>query len=132
MIIDKKLFDEISLKACENERLRMNYNLHDKLEDDVQRLLNALEPGTVLPVHRHKNTAETYIVMRGRLELFLFDENGKLTDNIDINPVEGRYGVHIQAGTWHTINVLEKGTVIFEVKQGPYKPLETDEIMNIF
>ncbi len=131
MLINKKLFDELSSQAADNERLRINFNLHASLDDQVQRLFNALEPGTVLPIHRHKNTAETYIVMRGRLEVLMYDENCNLTETVDINPEEGNYGMHIDAGLWHTINVLEKGTIIFEVKQGPYKPLDEDEIMQL-
>ncbi len=117
MIIDKNLFDELSQKASENPRLRINFNLHASLEDKVQRLLNALEPGTVLPVHRHKNSAETYLVLRGRLEILFYDDNGKLIEKVDVSPNEGKYGVHIEAGLWHTVNVIEKGTVIFEVKK---------------
>ncbi len=131
MIIDKNLFDELSQKASENPRLRINFNLHASLEDKVQRLLNALEPGTVLPVHRHKNSAETYLVLRGRLEILYYDDNGKLIEKFEVSPNEGNYGVHIEDGQWHTVNVLEKGTVIFEVKKGPYKPLEEDEILKI-
>jgi cupin fold WbuC family metalloprotein len=131
MLINKKLFDELSSQAADNERLRVNFNLHTSLDDHVQRLFNALEPGTVLPVHRHKNTAETYIVLRGRLEVLMYNENGNLTETVDIYPDKGNYGMHIEAGQWHTINVLEKGTIIFEVKQGPYKPLDEDEIMQL-
>lgn len=112
-----------------SERLRMNYNLHDSLEAKAQRLLNALEPGTLLPIHRHRHTAETYIVLRGAIKVLFYDDNKMLTDEFMVSPQEGSYGVHIPAGQWHTLEVLESGTVIFEVKDGPYAPLKPEDIM---
>ena len=129
MLIDKKLLDEVTERAKESERLRMNYNLHDSLEAKAQRLLNALEPGTLLPIHRHRHTAETYIVLRGAIKVLFYDENKMLTDEFMVSPQEGIYGVHIPAGQWHTLEVLESGTVIFEVKDGPYMPLGPEDII---
>jgi cupin fold WbuC family metalloprotein len=128
-LIDVSLLDNISLQASDSPRLRMNYNLHEHLEDKVQRLLNALEPGTHLPVHRHRHTAETYFLVRGRLRVIFYNDMRKETETADLNTNAGVFGVHIPAGQWHTIEVLETGTVIFEVKEGPYTPLIEDDVM---
>ena len=112
LVIDKELLDGVTAQAKASPRLRMNYNLHDSLEAKAQRLMNAMEPGTDLPIHRHTHTAETYFVLRGR-----------------INVLKGCYGVQIPIGQWHTIEVLESGTVIFEVKDGPYTPLTPKNTM---
>lgn len=129
MLIDKKLLDEVTERAKASERLRMIYNLHDSLEAKAQRLLNALEPGTELPIHRHPHTAETYIVLRGAIKVLFYNDDRMLTNEFMINPLEGRYGIHIPAGQWHTLEVLESGTVIFEVKDGPYAPLQPKDII---
>ena len=129
-IIDNILLDVVSGKAEASPRLRMNYNFHEKPDDKVQRLLNALEPGTELPIHRHTHTDEMYILLRGKLNVKTFDEKGNLLNMISLSPVEGKYGVNISAGEWHTVEVLEKGTVIFEIKEGPYTPLGEKDILN--
>ena len=129
MLIDDKLLDEVTERAKGSERLRMNFNLHDSLEAKAQRLLNALEPGTLLPVHRHRHTAETYIVLRGAIRVLFYDDDRMLTDEFMVNHLKGNYGTHIPAGQWHTLEVLESGTVIFEVKDGPYMPLGPEDII---
>lgn len=128
-IIDRELLDRVSQQAQESPRLRMNYNFHDTLDAKAQRLLNALEPGTELPVHRHCATAETYIVLRGEINVFFYDDDKRVTESVALNPLKGEYGIHIPAGQWHTLEVLEKGTVIFEVKDGPYCPIEAKDIL---
>ena len=127
MIIDKQLLDKVSDQAKKNERLRMNYNLHESLDAKAQRLLNALEVGTVLPIHRHQHTAETYILLRGRINVMFYNDEGKEIERYELQPDEGCYGVHIPQGQWHTLEVLES-SVIFEVKDGPYMPLKTEDI----
>lgn len=129
MKIDKKLLDEISTKAKASERLRMNYNLHDSLDAKAQRLLNALEVGTVLPIHRHQYTSETYILVRGKIRVMFYNEIGEETESCVLDPLQGNYGIHISDGQWHTLEVLEDDSVIFEVKDGPYAPLEPEDIM---
>ena len=131
MLIDKELLDQVSARAKASERLRMNYNLHEALDSKAQRLFNALEPGTLFPIHRHHNTDETYILVRGRISVMFYDDNGVEVDRFDLNPNEGNYGVHIPKGQWHTLDVLESNTVIFEVKDGPYTPLASEDIMII-
>ena len=129
MLIDKILLDEITQKAKSSERLRMNHNLHKSLDAKVQRLLNALEPGTLLPIHRHRHTDETYIVLRGAIKVQLFNDSSAIIEEIILSPNEGVYGLNISAGVWHSLEVLENGTVIFEVKEGPYSPLQAEDIL---
>ena len=129
MLIDDDLLDKITEQAKASPRLRMNYNLHDSLDAKAQRLLNALEPGTVLPVHRHSHTAETYIVLRGSIKVLFYNDDKVLTAEFLIDSNEKEYGIHIPAGQWHTLEVLESGTVIFEVKDGPYAPLQPEDIL---
>ena len=128
-LINEELLNSVSAEAAENLRLRKNYNLHASLDDKVQRLLNALEPGTELPVHRHRHTDETYLLLRGSLILKLYDDSKTLIGEYVLNPETGNYGASIPAGQWHTIEVLEKGTVIFEVKDGPYIPIAPNDML---
>lgn len=128
-IINTNLLDEVTRQAQDSPRLRMNYNLHDSLDSKAQRLFNALEPGTDLPIHRHTNTSETYIIIRGKMNVMFYDDQKNIIEKCELNPLIGNYGVHIPAGQWHTLEVLEKGTVIFEVKDGPYTPLTPDNML---
>ncbi len=129
LLIDNLLLDQVTERAKESGRLRMNYNLHDSLDAKAQRLLNALEPGTIIPTHRHNNTAETYIVLRGSITVFFYDDNKILIEQHFISPENGIYGIQIPVGQWHAIKVNESGTVIFEVKDGPYIPLKKEDIL---
>ena len=129
MLIDKKLLDTVTSKARESDRLRMNYNFHESLDAKAQRLLNALEPGTELPIHRHQHTAETYIVLRGAIKVLFYNDDRVLSDEFMVDPLEGVYGLHIPIGQWHTLEVLESGTMIFEVKDGPYTPMGPEDLM---
>jgi cupin fold WbuC family metalloprotein len=130
-IIDKNLLDTVTGQAKGSARLRMNYNFHESLDAKAQRLLNALEPGTVLPVHRHLHTAETYIVLRGSIRVLFYNNEKELINSGELNPLKAKFGVDIPAGQWHTLEVLESGTVIFEVKEGPYQALGEEDILDI-
>ncbi len=121
--INTNLLDRISEEAKQSPRLRMNYNFHESADSKAQRLLNALEPGTELPIHRHRLTAETYLVLRGRLKVMYYDDNGEWMEECILDPLVGEYVCHIPQGQWHTVEVLESGTTIFEVKNEPYTPL---------
>ncbi|MEG1563810.1 MAG: WbuC family cupin fold metalloprotein [Bacteroides sp.] len=129
MIIDNTLLDEVSEKARVSDRLRMNFNLHESLDAKAQRLLNALEIGTMLPIHRHRHTTETYMLLRGKLRVMFYNDEGIETKSYLLDLLQGNYGVNIPKGQWHTLEVLESGTVIFEVKDGPYMPLESEDVM---
>lgn len=129
-LITETLLDQVSAQAGQSPRLRMNYNFHETMDAPVQRMLNALEPGTYLPPHRHANPdrEEMYLVLRGKLLALFFDDNGLVTDKVVLSPTEGKYGIEIPSGVWHSIVVLEKGTVIYEAKQGPYIPLTKENL----
>lgn len=127
MIISNQIIDNLIAEAKASPRLRKNYNLHASTSDSVQRMFNAMEPGTIVPIHRHKSVNETMILLRGKMKVIEYDENYSPTSTIlDIN--SGNIGVHIKSCVWHTVEVLEKGTVVFEVKEGPYQPLSEDDI----
>ncbi len=127
-IIDKARLDETSRQARSSARGRMNHNFHERLDDPFHRLLNAMEPGTFLPVHRHRDKDEGIIVLRGRVASFIFDEAGAIVQQTIVDPRDGVYGFDIPAGEWHGLLVLEKDTVVYETKPGPYRPLDPEEI----
>ena len=129
MLLTEKLLNDLSAKAKESPRLRINFNLHEDTSDSVQRLFNAMEPGTKVPIHRHQNAAETIIVIRGKLSVSYFDSNKKETESFLLEAGSENFGVHIPKGVWHGVEVFASQTVILEVKEGPYAPLtETDTL----
>jgi cupin fold WbuC family metalloprotein len=128
MIVDNEILDELTAKAKASERLRANFDLRNSADDQSQRMLNALEPGTVMPIHRHKGSSETCICIRGHFEEYFYDSDGRLTDTIDMVP--GGVVLNIEKGQWHSLKCLESGTVLFEAKDGAYRPLDEDEIMS--
>ncbi|WP_455593034.1 WbuC family cupin fold metalloprotein [Bacteroides sp.] len=129
-LINEELLDVVTGQAKENPRLRMNYNFHESMDAPIHRMLNALEPGTYLPPHRHQNPdkEEVYLVLRGSLLAILFDEEGNVTKKVNLNPLKGNYGVEIPPRVWHSIVVLEPNTVIYEIKQGPFAPLTSENL----
>lgn len=129
MILDNKLFDNLIQQAKESPRLRAHLNLHDSLDANAQRLLVALEPGTEMPIHRHPVTNETQMVLKGRMKVLFYNDNKEVTEEYDLCPREGRYGIHTPKGQWHTLEVIESGTVILEVKDGPYAPSSPEDIL---
>lgn len=129
MIINNELLDEVTIKAEGSPRLRMNYNLHDSLDAKAQRLINVLLPGTALPIHRHKHTAETYILLRGKMFVVFYNDLGAQIERYLLDPTIGNYGVQIPAGQWHGIEVIEP-SAIFEVKDGPYTPLQPEDMLD--
>jgi cupin fold WbuC family metalloprotein len=130
ILIDKKLLDETTVQARQSPRLRMNYNFHESLDDPVNRLINAMEPGTYLRPHRHKNPDknEIFLLLRGKAALFLFDDSGNVTEKVILDPASGTYGGEIPPDVWHTLVVLEAGSVVYEIKQGPFVPLSPENI----
>ena len=127
MIIDQHILDYLTAQAKESPRLRMNLDLRNTPEDQSQRMLNAIEPGTVLPIHRHRDTSETVVCLRGHFEEYFYDVNGQLTDTIDMVP--GGTLINIPAGQWHNLCSLESGTVLLECKDGAYKPLGEEDVL---
>ena len=139
MNFDKNILEELTQRAKESPRLRMNLDLRNSPEDGSQRMLNALEPGTVLPIHRHRTTSEVVVMLRGRAVQYLYDEQGRETDAVllaagalDGEGVPGALpGMTISKGQWHRIECLESGTVIFEAKDGPYEPISPADILSV-
>lgn len=128
MYIDESLLDNLQKEARLNPRKRMNLDLRNNSEDGSQRMLNALEPDTVLPIHRHRSSSETVVLLRGCMDEIFYDDEKREIARFRLNPREGRYGLSIPAGQWHGIEVLEP-TVIIEMKDGPYAPLSPEDVL---
>lgn len=117
--INKSLMSELLDKALANPRLRQNYDLRSSEEDGGQRMLNALQPNTHVPIHHHPNSNESVILLYGKLVEVLFDDEGNEIQRLYLDPSEGNYGCVIPAGTWHTVEITEP-SVIYEAKDGQY------------
>ena len=132
MIINQALLDELTTQAKASPRLRMNLDLRNSPEDKSQRMLNALEPGTPLPIHRHRQSSETVVCLRGRLVEEFYDElERRCVESIELSPNGPVVALNIPIGQWHTVRVLESGTVIMEVKDGPYEPLTDVDVLKV-
>lgn len=129
MVITKEILDNLSEQAKESPRLRMAMDLRNSPEDGSQRMLNALEPGTVMPIHRHLASNETCVCIRGHFEEYFYDEKGNITETIDMEP--GGTVLNIEKGQWHSLKCLESGTILLEAKDGGYRPLTSDEVMEV-
>ena len=130
MKITQALLDDLTAKAKESPRLRMNMDLRDSEEDTSQRMLNAIEPGSPLPIHRHQKTSETVVCLRGWLvEEFYEDLDRICTERIELSPNGPVVALNIPAGQWHTVQSLESGTVILEMKNGKYEPISDVDIL---
>lgn len=130
MVIDNKILDDLTSKAKENPRLRQNMDLRNSPEDSSQRMLNALEPGTVMPIHRHHASSETVVILRGKIEWVFYDEAGRVTERVVLDAHGEPRLLNVERDRWHSLECLEEGSVLYESKDGPYHPLEEDEIMN--
>ena len=131
MVITQALLDELTEQAKASPRLRMNRDLRNSPDDQSQRMLNALEPGTPLPIHRHRRSSETVVCLRGRLVEEFYDELERTcTERIELSPNGPVVALNIPIGQWHTVQVLESGTVILEVKDGPYEPIGPEDILS--
>lgn len=126
MLIDKQILDDLTRRAQNSPRLRMNMDLRNSPDDQSQRMLNAIEPGTILPIHRYRDSSVTIVCIRGHFEEYYYDDNGNLTDTIDMYP-----GVvlNLPVGQWHSLNCLESGTILLEVQDGKWEPLATEDIL---
>lgn len=132
MVINQSILDALTAQAKASPRLRMNLDLRNSPDDKSQRMLNAIEPGSPMPIHRHRNSSETVVCLRGRLvEEFYDDFERMCTDAIELSPNGSNVAINIPIGQWHTVRALESGTVIMEVKDGPYEPLGEEDVMII-
>ena len=128
-IIDDKLLNSVTEQAKESPRLRMNYNFHHSLDEKCHRFLNAVEPGTMVEIHRHPTKDETFILLRGKVRVTTHNDDGSIIEDVVLCAEEGRYGVNIPKGVWHTIEAMESDSVIFECKEGPFVEHEVDGIL---
>ena len=128
--INLALLEELHEQACASERLRMNKDLRTSSADGSQRMLNALQPGTRVPVHRHRETAETIICLQGCMDVVVYDDHAVETHRMRLCPAEGKYGVQLPVGAWHSVEVYEPST-IFEAKDGAFAPALPEDIMQI-
>lgn len=131
MVIEKELLDMVSEQAKASPRLRMNYNFHQSLDEKCHRMLNAVEPGTDIPIHRHPMKDESLVVLRGRVRSTTYNDDGSVIESVVLCTDEGRYGVDIPKGVWHKLESLESGSVVFECKEGPFVPHEAEGILEL-
>lgn len=122
-IINRNRLEEMISEAQSSERQRKNYNFHKSFEDPINRMLNAIEPGSYIQPHKHENPdkREVFILLKGKLVVFFFDNSGKIEDHLILDNKEN-FGVEIPPSVWHTIIAIESGTVVYEIKDGPYSP----------
>ena len=130
-IIDEHLLNEVQAKAKESPRLRMNYNFHQSLDEKCHRFLNAVEPGAEVPIHKHPTKDESFVILRGRVRVSTYDDEGNVVESCVLCQEEGRYGVDIPKGVWHTIEAMEPDSVIFECKEGPFVEHEIDGVLRL-
>jgi len=121
-LINEKLLSQVTSLAKLSPRKRMNYNFHENGDETLQRMLNALEPDTYIAPHRHTEQIEIFLLLKGKLTVIYFDDAGIITNFTKLDPLEGQYGLEIPKGVWHSILAEESGTVIYEIKEGPYIP----------
>lgn len=129
MILTNDILNKLSEEAKASPRLRMNYNLHKGFDDSVQRMFNALEPGTIIPIARHPYSSETLIMLRGRLRVLIYDDDKNIIEDVVIAANSDNIGYHIPKGTWHKVESLEHETVCFETREGPYVPVAECDIL---
>ena len=131
MKITQVLLDSLTEQAKASPRLRMNYDLRNSDKDLSQRMLNAIEPGSPLPIHRHQKTSETVVCLRGRLVWEFYDELERVcTERIELSPNGSVVALNVPQGQWHTVKALESGSVILEMKEGPYEPTGPEDILS--
>ncbi len=129
MVIDKGFIDELIEAAKANPRLRQSYDLRNSIGDLSQRMLNALEPGTIMPIHRHHASSETVVILRGRIRWIFYDDNGNETERVVLDADGDLRMLNVEKDRWHSLECLESGSVLYESKDGPYRPLQDDEIL---
>ena len=129
MVISQPILDDLSAQAKASPRLRMNLDLRNSPEDSSQRMLNALEPGTVLPIHRHLRSSETVVILRGRIQWIFYDDAGSETERVTLDADGPLRMLVVEQGRWHSLLCLDPGSVLFESKDGKYEPLEAGEVM---
>ena len=146
MLVDKKLMDSLSAQAKENPRLRQAFDLRTTPTDSSQPILNAVEPSTILPIHRHRGSTETIIVLRGKVVQHYYNDAGEKTASFELAPYPHETSealkqsetpetcacaMSVPVGQWHALESLEEGSVIFECKDGAYQPLSAEDVLEV-
>ena len=131
MILDQIILDALSQQAKANPRLRQAFDRRTTPEDQSQRILNAVEPGTILPIHRHRGSTETIVVLRGKVVQYYFNDADEKTASYELAPNSAQVGMSVPVGQWHALESLEEGSVIFECKYGAYQPLSAEDILEV-
>lgn len=131
MVIDNDLFDELQKQAMVSPRLRTAYDLRTTPDDQSQRMLNAMEPGTVIPVHRHQNTSEVVVVLRGKVKWLTYADNGAVIEEVLLDANGKIRALNVSKGLWHSVISLESGTVILEAKDGVWQPISKEDTLEI-
>ena len=130
MLISTAALDELTAQAKASPRLRMNFDLRNSPNDQSQRMLNALEPGTVMPIHRHRHSSETVVVLRGKVKWVYYNDKKEVTDTFIVAPGSDLVGLSVPMGQWHSLECLETGTVIFESKDGAFEPMRPEDVLS--
>ena len=130
MRIDVTLLNELTAQAKASPRLRMNFDLRNSPNDQSQRMLNALEPGTVMPIHRHRHRSETVVVLRGKVKWVYYNDQKEITDTFIVAPGSDLVGLSVPMGQWHSLECLETGTVILESKDGAFEPTRPEDVLS--
>ena len=131
IIIDDTLLDEVSAQAKVSPRLRMNYNFHQSLEDKCHRFLNAVEPGTMVEIHRHPTKDESFVLLRGKVRVNTYNDDATVIESVVLCPEEGFYGVDIPKNVWHNVESMESGSVFLECKEGSFVPHEEEGVLRL-
>ena len=131
MVVDKKILDSLTAQAKASPRLRMNMDLRNSPSDGSQRMLNALEPGTVMPIHRHRASSETVVIIRGKIQWVFYDDDGNETERVTLDANGELRCLIVEKGRWHSLESLESGSVLFECKDGAYEPQSPEDIMTL-
>lgn len=130
-IIDKSLLDEVTAQAKASPRLRQAYDLRNTPEDNSQRMLNALEPGTVMPIHRHLASSETVVLLRGKICWHFYDDEGNVTETVTLDADGEPKCLNVEKGRWHSLECLASGSVLLECKDGRYESLGENELLKV-
>ncbi len=131
MVIDQELLDDLTAQAKASPRLRMNYDLRNSADDQSQRMLNALEPGTIMPIHRHMVSSETVVLLRGKICWHFYDDAGNKTESVVLDSNGDMRCINVEKGRWHSLECLESGSVILECKDGKYEGLREEEVLEL-
>ena len=129
MLLDTTLFDQLTAQAKASPRLRMNFDLRNSPKDQSQRMLNALEPGTLMPIHRHRNSSETVVVLRGRVKWAYYNDKGEITDVFIVAPNSDLVCLSVPMGQWHSLECLESGSVSLSTKDGAWEALGEEDVL---